>query len=220
MKAGKGRLTMPSSPRVLATGFSVFPGAPVNPTEALMTRWQAQPPAIEGMGAFRAETLAVEYAGMGDRLSAIGASFAPDIAVHFGLAHAARGFRLERIARNSLVNARPDNAGCLPASSTICAGPETFASTLPLETIAGMLDADGLPVEWSDDAGGYLCNMVFALSLAGVCDGFAPAITGFVHVPALAGTELAGNIGLTLDELDRGGRLILEACVQACRTDI
>lgn len=210
---------MPSSPRVLVTGFSVFPGAPVNPTEALMTRWQSHPPVIEGMGPFRAETLAVEYAGMSERLSALGAGFAPDIAVHFGLAHAARGFRLERIARNSLVNARPDNAGSLPQSSVICAGPETFPSTLPLATIAQALEAAGLPVEWSDDAGGYLCNTVFTLSAAGVCDRFRPAMTGFVHVPALSGTELGGNMSLTLDQLDRGGRLILETCVRAYSFD-
>ena len=210
---------MPSSPRVLVTGFSVFPGAPVNPTEALMTRWRAYPPVVEGMGQFRAETLAVEYAGTSERLSELGREFRPDIAIHFGLAHAARGFRLERIARNSLVDARPDNADCLPEGSMICAGPETFGSTLPLETIAQALEADGLPVEWSDDAGGYLCNMVFTLSAAGVCDRFRPAMTGFVHVPALPGTELPGNMSLTLDQLDRGGRLILEACVRAYSCD-
>lgn len=210
---------MPSSPRVLVTGFSVFPGAPVNPTEALVERWQSQPPVVDGMGALRAETLAVEYAGMSERLSEMGRAFSPDIVVHFGLAHAARGFRLERIARNSLANARPDNAGCLPEGSMICAGPETFRSTLPLEAIAQVLDADGLPVEWSDDAGGYLCNMVFTLSAARVCDGFAPVMTGFVHVPALDGTQLAGNAKLTLDQLDRGGRLILDACVRAYRND-
>ncbi len=210
---------MLTSPRVLVTGFSVFPGAPVNPTEALMARWQSQPPVIEGMGAFRADTLAVEYAGLGDRLSGIGRGFAPDIAVHFGLAHAARGFRLERIARNSLANAKPDNAGCLPQNCAICPGPETFPSTLPLDAIAGTLEAAKLPVEWSDDAGGYLCNMVFTLSAARACDGFEPVMTGFVHVPALAGTEQAGNAALTLDQLDRGGRLILKACVAAFCSD-
>jgi len=198
-------------PRVLVTGFSVFPGAPVNPTEALVGLLRETPPA-DGVAAFRAEVLAVEYDGLAARLSAIGQDFAPDIAVHFGLARTARGFRLERVARNSLRQARPDNAGRLPQAETICAGPETWASTLPLDAIAADLSAAGLPVEFSDDAGGYLCNMAFALSRSGTCAGLAPAMSGFVHVPPLAGTGLAGEIEMTLDDLAKGARIILARC--------
>ena len=89
------------SPRILVTGFSVFPGAPVNPTEALVGILNDDPPAGEGIDAFRADILAVEYATIAGRLSAIGREFMPDIAIHFGLARECRGFRLERVARNS-----------------------------------------------------------------------------------------------------------------------
>ncbi|WP_187970465.1 pyroglutamyl-peptidase I [Aquibium microcysteis] len=169
--------------RVLVTGFEPFPGAPVNPTERLVAALRAAPPALDGMAALRAEVLPVDYDAVGPRLSAIGRDFAPDVAIHFGLATECAGFRLERLARNRFEADRPDNAGILRAAGKVCAGPDTLPSGLPLEAIARRLAEMGLPVEWSDDAGGYLCNTVFMLSRAHACDGFTPAMSGFVHVP-------------------------------------
>jgi pyroglutamyl-peptidase len=174
---------MAAGARVLVTGFEPFPGAPVNPTEKLVAALRAAPPSFDGMAAFRAEILPVDYDTVGPRLSAIGRDFSPDIAIHFGLANECAGFRLERLARNRFEADRPDNAGVLRAGGAVCEGPETLASRLPLEAIARRLTGMGLPVEWSDDAGGYLCNTVFMLSRAGACEGFAPAMSGFVHVP-------------------------------------
>lgn len=61
-----------------------------------------------------------------------------------------------------------------------------FASSLPLDAIHRALSADGIPAEWSDDAGGYLCNAVFTLSLARAAPGFSPRMSGFVHVPLVS----------------------------------
>ena len=60
-----------------------------------------------------------------------------------------------------------------------------MASSLPLDAIHEALGRASIPVEWSDDAGGYLCNTVFTLSAAHVCDGLRPVMAGFVHVPPL-----------------------------------
>lgn len=207
--AGEGATPLP---RVLVTGFSVFPGAPVNPTEALVNLLAGDPPA-EGIEAFRAEILSVEYAGLGDRLSAIGRAFRPDIVVQFGLARRAIGFRLESVARNSLKHARPDNQGRLPAGERICNGPESWPSTLPLDAIGDDLHAAGLPVEWSDDAGGYLCNMSFALARSGTCEGLQADMIGFVHVPPLPEDALDGETPLSAADLERGARVIISRCV-------
>lgn len=212
-----GRSAAARAPRILVTGFSVFPGAPVNPTERLVQVLRAAPPAGEGIAAFRADVLAVEYASVADRLCEIGAGFSPDIAVHFGLARECSGFRLERTARNSHAHARPDQAGALPAGAAVCAGPDTLPSTLPLDLIAARLAAAGLPVEWSDDAGGYLCNTVFTLSVAHGCAGFRPSMAGFVHVPPLREAEPANPRTMGLDDLVAGARLIVAACAQAWR---
>lgn len=203
-------------PRILVTGFSVFPGAPINPTEALVGILADDPP-TEGVEAFRAEVLAVEYETIAGRLSAIGRDFFPDIAIHFGLAGECRGFRLERTARNSHAEARPDQLGAMPATLQICAGPETFPSTLPLGLIADRLAGEGLPMEWSGDAGGYLCNMAFTLSAAHVCDGLRPVMTGFIHVPPLKEAEPAKPNAMGIDDLVTGARIVVAACVDAWR---
>jgi pyroglutamyl-peptidase len=199
-------------PRVLVTGFEAFPGAPVNPTEALVERLRKKRPRVAGMGAFTAEVLPVDYNAIGPRLSEIGRDFRPDIAVHFGLARGCEGFRLERFARNRFVSARPDNRGFSPPDGSICDAAERLPSTLPLHAIHGALADAGLPVEWSDDAGGYLCNVTFALSAAAVCDDFSPAITGFIHLPLLG-----RGMALSAARVDRGVRIILTAAIAAWR---
>ena len=201
------------APRLLVTGFEPFPGAPVNPTEWLAKRFAVEPPAITGIGAFRAEILPVDYALVAPLLSGIGRDFRPDIAVHFGLARECSGFRLERVARNRLAAARPDNSGIVPADGPICAGPALLPSSLPLEAIHAALTAASLPVEWSDDAGGYLCNMVFTLSAAQACEGFAPRMTGFVHVP-----PSGPGCALSLPQLARGAEIVLRTAVRAWST--
>ncbi len=199
-------------PRILVTGFSVFPGAPVNPTEALVGILNDELTAGDHIEAFRAEVLSVEYETIAGRLSAIGRDFLPDIAIHFGLARECRGFRLERLARNSHAHARPDQSGAMPGTAQVCAGPETLASTLPLDLIASRLEEAGLPVEWSDDAGGYLCNTVFTLSLAHACDGLRPAMAGFIHVPPLKEAEPDNPAAMGIDDLVAGARIVIAAC--------
>ena len=194
---------MKRQPRILVTGFGPFPGAPSNPTAALVESLRSAPPE----GNFRAEVFDVDYATIGPSLSRVGGDFDPDIAIHFGLAAGCSGFRLERLARNSHAGARPDNNGAMPATAAICSGPAQLPSRLPLEAIAAELERAGLPVEWSDDAGGYLCNAIMTLSLAHACEGFHPTISGFVHVPL---TGAGGPMGF--DDLAAGARLIIETC--------
>lgn len=203
------------TPRILVTGFGPFPGAPDNPTDWLVSQLAADPPGGAGIAAFRAQVLDVEYDFVGPRLSQLGTDFAPDIAIHFGLAAEACGFRLERLARNSHAGARPDNAGRLPPTLRICEGPDTLPSTLPLQAIAEGLATAELPIEWSDDAGGYLCNTVFVLSRFHTCEGFSPAMSGFIHVPLLAGQEGARPDAMEAGDLLRGARLIIAAAIGA-----
>ena len=205
-----GQAPTPSGPRLLVTGFEPFPGAPVNPTEWLVGRLREKPPRLPGVGAFRAELLPVDYRTVGARLEEIGRDFAPDIAVHFGLAQTAAGFRLERIARNRFESPRPDNSGYCPDDGPICAATPILPSTLPLEDIHAALTNAGLPVEWSDDAGGYLCNVVFTLSAAHAFDGFSPRMTGFVHV-----SPTGRGCALSRSQLARGAQIVMRTTVRA-----
>lgn len=187
-----------SKPRILLTGFSAFPRAPVNPTEDLVRLIDAERWTPAG-AVLRTAVLPVEYARVPALLGEIGAAFRPDIAIHFGLAETAKGFRLERTARNRSSLNKPDAAGGLPAARAIVRGGRPIPSRLPLDVIAAVLRERRLPVQLSSNAGEYLCNYTFYLACGGTQPGYAPAMAGFVHVPFLD-TQLA-QLG------DRGARL-------------
>jgi pyroglutamyl-peptidase len=207
-------------PRVLVTGFSSFPGAPANPTERLIAELSAREAELSSFGEVRLVVLQVEYLALPAELARLGAEFHPDIAIHFGLSGKASGFMLERLARN-VVGESPDNAGHVPDARTICALAETLPSTLPLEPLHAKLSAAGLPVDWSDDAGDYLCNYLFYHSRSALAEGFAPAVSGFVHVPPVAGDPDAdggGGIPMGLDQLVQGALAIVETAAEDWRT--
>ncbi|MCO5161833.1 MAG: hypothetical protein M9939_11890 [Mesorhizobium sp.] len=205
--------------RILATGFSAFPRAPVNPTEVLMGLLAEMPPELGEGVELRTAVLPVEYARAPRILADLAGDFRPDIAVHFGLADTARGFRLESTARNRSSTVAIDAAGLLPEQALICAGPTTLRSALPLDDIAAALAAEGLPVQRSANAGAYLCNHIFYLSRSGTLAPFVPAMSGFVHVPYL--DEQLGRIepararrlfSMSRDDLLRGAATILRVC--------
>ncbi|WP_274424046.1 pyroglutamyl-peptidase I [Chelativorans sp. YIM 93263] len=193
-------------PRVLVTGFGPFPGAPENPSEALVNAFAVRSPVSPSVCDLALEVLPVEYAAVPERLSVLGRDFSPDIAIHFGLSDRARGFTLERLARNEIRAEKPDIRGEKGGGGPIREGAGDLVSTLPLKAIAETLSANGLPVYWSDDAGGYLCNYLFFLSQGHLCGGFAPAMAGFIHVPPLRDETFTG------DMLERGALAVIETC--------
>jgi pyroglutamyl-peptidase len=52
--------------------------------------------------------------------------------------------------------------------------------------------------------------MVFTLSRAHACDGFAPAISGFIHVPPTGEGKPLGNA-----QLLAGARIVIEEAVRS-----
>lgn len=206
-------------PRILVTGFTPFPGAPVNPTEHLIQSLRRRPQWPETLGEIRLEILPVEYASVPGLLEALGRDFAPDIAIHFGLSARATGFTLERLARNANAAGRVDNAGALPAACIFDAEAD-LPSTLPLAGIAAGLEGQGLPVAWSDDAGGYLCNYTFYLACSPRFSAYAPAMAGFIHVPPLGEAGPDNPHAMTVETLVAGARIILETCAAGWGGDV
>lgn len=202
-------------PRVLVTGFSVFPGAPVNPTEALIAILDARRAELARLADLHTETLAVEYRSVATRLDRWAADIRPNIAIHFGLCARAQGFTLERIAKNVVGMGRPDNGGDIPKDQQICTGMESLASTLPLDAIRDALAARSLAVSMSEDCGDYLCNFLFYRSRGGLHPGFCPALSGFIHVPPLAAEDSGDPGALTLDQMAEGAMTIIRTCCAA-----
>lgn len=201
-------------PRVLVTGFRAFPGVSVNPTERLMKEIAARSSKLRHLGTVKTHVFDVDYRGLPAALEALGKTVLPQVAIHFGLSQRARGFRLERIARRQASPEKPDNSGFRP-NKEFFEGGEPVHSTLPLDDIFKALEAGGWAVDYSTDAGAYLCNYLFYLSRSHSCGSFFPQMSGFVHVPPVAGGELPTDSTLSFADLVEGALLIVETCCRA-----
>lgn len=167
--------------RLLITGFGPFPGAPENPTEALVRALATEPAEAFGSSAFKAVVLKTDYRRSWAALRRLYSSFSPDVVVHFGLSSKASAIHLECVGRNAIDPEKPDASGQKPESDRIGrGGPHTLASTIPANAIARALERAGFPVVLSEDAGGYVCNATLYRSLRA-----APPTRriGFAHVP-------------------------------------
>ena len=187
-------------PVVLLTGFGPFPGVSENVTGRLVTelRSAAEPefPDYE----FCSAVLPVEWQPVPGHVRRLYHTHEPALALHFGVASEAMGFRLERFAHNAC-HGSADAAGVCPGAATLIAGAAgSYATHVPSAVIAARLEASGLPVSISDDAGGYLCNAVLFHALHAADQGLHTSHVGFIHIP----TGLSGP-PLTFEDALRGG---------------
>ncbi len=147
----------------------------------------------------------------------------------FGLSAKTSGVTLESPARNSVAKDRPDLSGqCAVDDCVSPSGPPFHPSGLPLPAIAEALRARDLPIVRSDDAGDYLCNMLF-YNLMHTAPETGIRTAGFIHVPYLTsqimrlraqGKEIAHGASLDEDQLLSGIKAILETCATSLRDHI
>jgi pyroglutamyl-peptidase len=115
---------------------------------------------------------------------------------------------------------RPDNAGRLPASELIEAdGPGHLASTLPVESIVAAIRDLGLPVQISEDAGGYLCNYALYKALAWASSTPAGPDIGFIHVPNLPGAD-PEIPGMSIEDMIAAVHSAIETVVNRIGSDV
>lgn len=168
------RVPSPALGPVLVTAFGAFADVSENPSEALLERLREH----LGSDRLRGEVLPVEYAS-GTRIVELITECEPRLVLALGVARRARTARLERVARNLDDCETPDNRGVVRCGEAIVrGGPERLPSTLALEALQSRAEAAGLETEYSDDAGGFLCNHVFYRARAAT-----EAPCGFLHLP-------------------------------------
>lgn len=214
-----GKMTV----QVLATGFSVFPGAPENPTA-----WAMAELAREGWQPAGAQlttrTLSARFDVWEREFAPLLADTKPDVVVAFGLSAKTSGITLESSARNRVACDRPDFTGAVAISEFVLAGgAEVLPARLPLQEISVALRMADVPVVRSDDAGDYICNLLlYRLLHATQSEG--PRVTGFVHVPYLdtqiarlarAGHALEYGATLSEAQLLKAVKIVIECCVRA-----
>lgn len=167
--------------RILLTGFGGFPGAAVNPTQAIVRRLlRTRGPALRLAGIdLHGDVLPVEYGRVEGAIAHLLHEAQPDCVLHLGLAGRRKLISVETRARNRLNTIHPDAAGKFVCAMTIqSGGPMARRSRFDDALMTQAMRRAGAPSAQSIDAGDYLCNQALWITLARF-DG--PA--GFIHIP-------------------------------------
>lgn len=182
---------------ILLTGFGPFPGIVDNASAHLVRRLARHARRALPDDRVTAAILPVDWLRAPRAISALHRRLNPTLALHFGVASNTTGFRLERIAANTCRSA-PDAANALPSARLLIANVcESYRATVDTARIIAAVAAKGYPIEYSDDAGGYLCNAVLFHSLSEAQSRGDRCRVGFVHIPAdLSGSELTRGSAL------------------------
>ncbi|MGE3245997.1 MAG: pyroglutamyl-peptidase I [Beijerinckiaceae bacterium] len=169
--------------RLLLTGFGSFPGAPSNPTQALvrsLPKHYGRSLALAGID-LRAAVLPVAYAEVEAALRGLIVQHRPDIVLHLGLAARRRVVSIETRAKNRLNTIHPDASRRFSGRLAVSPGRDNVRrARWPSARLAAAVSRNGFPAELSIDAGDYLCNQALYLSL-----GLHEGLCGFIHVPKL-----------------------------------
>ena len=176
-------------PTILITGFGPFPGAPYNPTIALVERLMTlRRPALSDV-TLVSHVFETSYAAVDRDLPALLAQHKPDALLMFGLAAATPHIRIETRAQNALT-LLPDASGAVLRRDAIADG-EATARTLPAphRKLLAAARTAGVQAKLSRDAGRYLCNyLCWHATQAG-----GPKLAAFVHVPLVRQSTAASS---------------------------
>ncbi len=170
--------------KILITGFGPFPGVEKNPTGMLLSEAVGNPGILADHD-LQTEILPTTWEYIRGWVGKNLENAAYDLIVHLGLAVKSQEFRLESTGRNRVSAGVADQDGRIhPGETILQGGPSALSCPLPLASIIEVLrDRRGLPVVISDDAGGYLCNFLYALSLDALQRMDRPPGVVFLHVP-------------------------------------
>jgi len=200
--------------RILVTGFGPFPGAPYNPTQALVARLlRLRRPAFADVE-ISSHIFPVTYKAVDLELPQALAKHRPQALLMFGLAGRTAHLRIESRARNAVTLLWPDAAQTRVRKGSIGLGPDAMQfgpHTLRLLRAARGTGIDARP---SRDAGSYLCNYLSWRAIEAVSTDEHLRLASFVHIPPLArggASRRKGSARITLEELvDAGEALLLE----------
>src|SRR5262249_31143743 len=171
---------------ILLTGFGPFPGAPINPTGALVRELaRRRHPAFAGVRRV-AHVFRTSYEAIDLELPLLLTREKPNALVMFGLAPRTIRLRIETRARNTRALLIPDADGRRPPASVIAAGaPGTLPLRAPVQRLVAAAQSAGVPAVPSNNAGRYLCNYLCWRASEGAPGAAAPAVGALVPLPPL-----------------------------------
>ena len=201
--------------RILITGFGPFPGAPFNPTQALVARLAAlRRPAFADIVRI-AHIFPVSYAAVDRELPQLLAQHRPDALLMFGLAARTPFIRVESRARNAVTQLWPDAEHASVRRAAIVRGAEAQPFGPHSAALLRAARRSGLDVRSSRDAGRYLCNYLSWRGIEATRAPGGPALAAFVHVPLVARDP--GSRRMTLPQLVEAGEALLRETVRLAR---
>jgi pyroglutamyl-peptidase len=207
--------------RALLAAFGPFPGAPINPSAALVQKLaHRRRPALAALDR-SVHVFATSYASVDRDLPKLFAK-QPDLVLIFGLAARRRQICIETRARNAVSVLFPDTSRHRPSSSIIESGaPQALFGRAPFRTLLGAARASRVPIRLSRDAGRYLCNYVYWRALQQAPHG--RPLVQFVHIPAVTYGRRPRRRGQTkrrppsLDQLAAVAEMLLIELVAASK---
>ncbi|MGB7256852.1 MAG: pyroglutamyl-peptidase I [Pseudolabrys sp.] len=205
---------------ILLTGFGPFPGAPFNPTEALVMRLARERRPAHADVTIVPHIFRTSYAAVDSDLPALIRKNKPDAILMFGLAARTPHLRIETLARNAVARSA-DAERSAPKSRLIGKGARGRALATPARALLAAAREARVPAALSRDAGRYLCNYLCwrAAEAAGSKNG--PRLAVFIHVPLVrrGASPLGASKHHRLGQADlaRAGRGFLRAVAAAVR---
>lgn len=196
--------------KILVTGFMPFGGQEINPSWEAVRELDRQ----ETCACVRLVQLPVEWIAGPRALREAVEEFKPDCALLFGQAGGRAKVSLERVGFNLCACKAPDNAGLLREGEPILPGaPDALAATYPFEDIFQAIAAEGVGVEYSYDAGRFICNQVLWSALHMARSEFPGMRAGFIHLPFLPGQK-EGAPCMPLEEQKRAALAAVRAAAR------
>lgn len=207
---------------ILVTGFGPFPGAPSNPTEALvqrLARWRR--PALADARLIP-HVFQTSYRAVDRELPRLIAELQPDAVLMFGLSARASCLQVETRARNAVSALILDAEGKHSASLCIApGGPAALPFRGPITSLALAARNARVQTRISRDAGRYLCNYLSWRAIEATARPGGPKFAAFIHVPNVrAGARRRHEDkpqAWRMQDLVRGGQAILLSAIAAAR---
>jgi len=165
--------------RLLLTGFDTFDDYDVNISGRVVASMAKEQ--LEGVVA---KVLPTSYARASQQMTDLIKSLRPAVILMTGQTKRTNSLSIELRARNADSLTSRDNDGKLGQTPIATMGPIIRQATIPPERIYSVLVGLGLPVEYSKDAGSFVCNHVFYAALNTIAEHNLPILCGLIHVPS------------------------------------
>lgn len=187
------------SERILVTGFKPFLGETLNPSEILLEHIQKD---FAASGKVETLLLPVSFKNAFPYLEDFLRKRKYNRLFLLGQAGGRESVCFERVALNWVETQKPDEDGFTPDQGPIApSGPSALFSKFPLNEWSEELKAQGLPVQISLSAGGYVCNHIYFKTLEKFQN--EPDVSAvFIHVPYLSQQVLGKPQGTPHLELE------------------